>query len=82
VAATAADADARLWRSHLDEFRAIRAATVAFFRELDQGAWSRRGVASGNPVSVRALAYIVAGHTAHHTKVIRERYLPAFAGER
>ena len=76
IAAAAADADARLWRSHLEEFRAVRAATVAFFRELDPEVWSRRGVASGNPVTVRALAYIVAGHVAHHMSVIRERYLP------
>ena len=38
-------------------------------------AWSRIGVASDNPVTVRALAYIIAGHVAHHTNVLREKYL-------
>jgi len=69
-----ADADERSWDSHLDEFAAIRAATVAFFDGLPDVAWDRRGVASDNPVTVRALAYICAGHAAHHLEVLRTRY--------
>jgi hypothetical protein len=75
VAVAGADADSRSWRSHLDEFRAVRAATVELFRDLPAEAWSRGGVASGNPVTVRALAFIAAGHVAHHVWILRERYL-------
>lgn len=75
VAVTRAGADDRSWRSHLDEFRSVRAATLSLFRELPDEAWMRRGVASGNPFTVRSLAYICAGHCAHHVKVLRERYL-------
>lgn len=74
-AAAAACADAVPWARHVDEFRAVRQATVALFRNLPAEAWSRRGIASGNPVTVRALAYIAAGHADHHASVLRERYL-------
>ncbi|CAN5255839.1 hypothetical protein BH23GEM2_BH23GEM2_16450 [soil metagenome] len=59
----------------MEEFAAIRAATVAFFRDLPDEAWSRRGIASDNPFTVRALAWITAGHAIHHARVLRERYL-------
>src|SRR5688500_4833701 len=62
VAVTRAGADDRSWRSYLDELRAIRAATLSLFGGLPDDAWMRRGVASGNPFTVRALAYICAGH--------------------
>ena len=75
VAIATAAADARSWGDHVDEFRAIRAATVPLFRSLPDEAWTRRGVASGNPFTVQALAYIVAGHVAHHVRLLRERYL-------
>jgi len=48
---------------------------LALFKHLPADAWARRGVASGNPFTVRALAYVVAGHVTHHTKILRERYL-------
>ena len=75
VAVATADADARPLSAHVEEFRAVRAATVAFFEHLPVEAWMRRGVASGNPFSVRALAYITAGHVTHHLKILREKYL-------
>jgi len=75
VAVSTAGAEARPWRSHVDEFRVVRAATLAFFQNLPADAWTRRGIASGNPFTVRALAYISAGHVTHHTKILRERYL-------
>ena len=75
VAIATAGADQRPWRSHVDEFRAVRAATLAFFQDLPDDAWVRRGVASGYPFTVRALAYLSAGHVSHHTKILRERYL-------
>jgi hypothetical protein len=75
VAVAAAAADERSWSSHVEEFRAVRAATLTFFHHLPADAWTRRGVASGNPFTVRALAYICAGHVTHHTRILRERYL-------
>jgi hypothetical protein len=75
VAVSVAGADARSWSSHVEEFRTVRAATLSFFRNLPADAWRRRGVASGNPFSVRALAYIAAGHVTHHARILRERYL-------
>jgi hypothetical protein len=63
------------WAQHLEEFRTIRLATISFFRNLPSDAWMRSGIASDNSVTVRALAYIIAGHVTHHTAIIRERYL-------
>lgn len=80
VAISAAGADERSWSSHVDEFRDVRAATLAFFRNLPADAWARRGVASGNPFTVRALAYIVAGHVGHHSTILRTRYLSQAVG--
>ncbi len=75
VAATHAGANARPWQSHVEEFQAVRAATLEFFRYLPPDAWLKRGIASGNPFTVRALAYVTAGHVIHHTKILHERYL-------
>lgn len=72
-----AGADERSWGSHLEEFKSVRSATLALFENLPDDAWMRRGVASGYPFSVRALAYICAGHVEHHLRVLRERYLTA-----
>src|SRR5258708_2743263 len=59
------------------EFGLVRAATIALFRSLQKDAWQRRGVANKNEVSVRALAFIVAGHELHHRLILEERYFPA-----
>jgi len=75
VAISGAGADERTWSSHVEEFAAVRSATSCFFESLADEAWGRRGVASGNPFTVRALAYVTAGHVAHHMRVLRERYL-------
>jgi hypothetical protein len=75
VCVPAARADDFSWASHIDEFRAIRLATMAFFRNLPAEAWMRTGIASENPFTVRALAYITAGHVTHHAAILRERYL-------
>ncbi|MBV9496680.1 MAG: DinB family protein, partial [Acidobacteria bacterium] len=69
-----ARADERSWESHVAEFEHIRASTLDLFRELPSEAWTRQGVASGYPFSVRALAYITAGHADHHMGILRERY--------
>ena len=61
----------------IEEFVAVRRATVWLFRQLSAEAWMRRGIASGNPVSVRAIAYIIAGHELHHRRILQEKYLNA-----
>jgi len=53
----------------------LRRAHLIFFRNLTEEAWDRRGTASDNPVSVRALAYIMVGHERHHLAVLKEHYL-------
>jgi hypothetical protein len=53
----------------------VRAATLAFFRNLPAEGWKRGGVANGNFVTVNALAYIIAGHLEHHMVILQERYL-------
>jgi hypothetical protein len=75
IAAAASGADARSWASLVEEFEAVRAGTLAFFRNLPEEAWTRTGIASGNPFSVRALAYAIAGHADYHNAILRERYL-------
>jgi len=59
----------------IEDYIAVRRATVSLFRNLDEPAWSRRGVANKNEVTVRALAYIIAGHELHHRRIIEEKYL-------
>ena len=59
----------------LDEFLAVRNATLALVRGVPEAAWTRRGVASDNVTSVRALAWIIAGHELHHRAILEQRYL-------
>ncbi len=75
VAVSTAGAGARAWARHVEEFATVRAATLSFFDNLPPDAWMRRGIASDNPFSVRALAYMAAGHVAHHVAILRGRYL-------
>jgi DinB superfamily len=77
VAVAGAASDALPWGHHVDEFRSVRASTAALFEHLPAEAWDRRGIASDNPFTVRALAYIVVGHVTHHLRILRERYLQA-----
>ena len=58
----------------LDEFAAVRQGTLILLRSLDEAAWQRQGVANDNAVSVRALAYVMAGHELHHVADLRNRY--------
>lgn len=73
--ARVAGADRREWADIVAELEAVRAATLALFRGLDAEATERRGSANGATVSVRALAFIIAGHERHHLSILRERYL-------
>src|SRR5215510_2373282 len=58
-----------------DEYEHVRRATISLFSSLDEEAWTRRGTANKNGVSVRGLAFIVAGHERHHVEILRTRYL-------
>jgi uncharacterized damage-inducible protein DinB len=60
-----------------EEFSQVRSATLALLHGLDGEAWERRGTANKNEVTVRALAYIIAGHELHHRRILEEKYLPA-----
>lgn len=75
IAVSASAADDVPWASHVEEFREIRMATISFFRNLPEDAWMRTGTASDKSFTVRACAYISAGHVAHHAAVLREKYL-------
>jgi hypothetical protein len=59
----------------LAEFDHVRAASIALFANLDSAAWQRRGSASDAAISVRALAWLIAGHELHHNRSLREDYL-------
>jgi len=75
IAVAGAKANETAWTDLVDEFRNVRLGTLSFFRNLPEDAWSRTGVASDNPFSVNAIAYIIGGHVAHHVNVLKERYL-------
>jgi hypothetical protein len=75
IAASGAAADNVPWSAHVEEFRRVRLSTISLFRNMPPEAWSRSGIASDNPFTVRALAFLIAGHVAHHLIILRERYL-------
>jgi hypothetical protein len=56
------------------ELASLRRANMPLFHRLDERSWAARGEASGMPVTVRALAYILVGHVRHHAGVLKERY--------
>lgn len=70
----AARFDRRPIRALLDEYCAVRAASIAMFSTFDEAEWSRRGTANGTAISVRALACCILGHELHHMNLLRERY--------
>ena len=70
-----ADFDSRNLADMAEEFATVRRATIQLFQPLNETEWLRRGKANENDVSVRALAYIIAGHELHHMEVLRSRYL-------
>jgi hypothetical protein len=59
----------------VSEFHSVRQATIFLFKHLSEEAWMRKGVAKQGEASVRALAYIIAGHELHHMEILRSRYL-------
>ena len=73
--AAASGADRRTLADLSEELAAVRTSTLLLLRSFAEEVWSRRGVASGNEFTVRSLAWIIAGHSRHHRKVLMERYL-------
>ena len=67
-------AEDRALADYVEEWSAVRRATIALFRNLPSSAWSRRGVANEHPISVQALAYAIVGHVRHHLEVLDSRY--------
>jgi hypothetical protein len=59
----------------IEDYIAVRRATLTLFRNLQEKDWTRHGTVNGNNLSVRALAYIIAGHELHHRRLIEEKYL-------
>jgi hypothetical protein len=59
----------------IDEFETVRRATSSLFSSFDGEAWSRRGIANENEMSVRGIAYVLAGHERHHLEILRAKYL-------
>jgi uncharacterized damage-inducible protein DinB len=67
----------RALADQVEDFIAVRRATLSLLRNLDEAAWMRRGIANKNEVTVRALAYIIAGHELHHRRILEEKYFAA-----
>ena len=63
----------------IEEFAAVRRASILLFQGLDGEAWLRRGIANQKEISVRAIAYLAAGHELHHRRILQEKYLTAAA---
>jgi hypothetical protein len=61
----------------IEDYIAVRRATLTLLRNLDEAAWMRRGIANKNEVSVRAIAYVIAGHELHHRRILEEKYFAA-----
>ena len=58
----------------IQEYEAVRHATISLFKHLDKDAWSRRGIANNNELTVRAIAFMIAGHELHHVSILKNRY--------
>ena len=72
--AEAAGANSRDIEDLMDEYRAVRAASIALLRSIPDGAFSRAGTASDHPLTVSAAAHIIAGHELYHLRSLREDY--------
>lgn len=69
------NANNRSFVDMLDEFELTRRGNILMVKNIDDEGAKRIGTASGNPISVRAMTYIMAGHVTHHLRVLNERYL-------
>lgn len=72
----AGDFESRTLASVVEEYAAVRGATIALIESLPVEAFAIRGQAGKNQITVAALAYLIAGHELHHQRLLKERYLP------
>ncbi|MFT7588002.1 MAG: hypothetical protein ACI959_000208 [Limisphaerales bacterium] len=72
---TASDPSHRSLKSLIEELIIVRNSTICLFENLNPKQWSSKGLASGQTVTTNALAFIIAGHTHHHFRILKERYL-------
>jgi hypothetical protein len=70
-----ADFNKRSLSDLVEEYEHVRRATISLFASLDASAWDRRGKANDTEVSVRGMAFIIAGHERHHVEILKTRYL-------
>jgi len=68
-----AHSDARSLSELLQEFEVVRSSTLALLKSFPAGVEQRSGIANGAPVTVRAMAYIIAGHTQHHLELLKKQ---------
>lgn len=73
--AAASDAQSRSVENIMAEYNSVRQASIALLAGLNDGVFLNMGNANNIPVSVRALAYQIAGHEMHHMNIIKDRYL-------
>lgn len=59
----------------VEQFYNVRIASISNFKLMNEKMWKNKGIASGNSVSVKGCAYIMAGHVMHHTKILHTKYL-------
>jgi hypothetical protein len=70
----ASDFDSRPLADLVNEFSVVREANLLTFRHFTDADWDRTGTVSGNPMSARAIAFIMAGHARHHVRILQEQY--------
>jgi len=67
--------NARELSNLLDEYQKIREATIPLFKSFDETIYDRRGTANNNPLTVRAVMFLIPGHEKHHINILKDRYL-------
>lgn len=75
IYAEEANANKRSIMDLLTEMAVVRQATLSLFKTFSQEELMRNGIASSNPMSVRALGFVIIGHQNHHQRIFKERYL-------
>lgn len=71
------EVEQRGWANLVDEFVIVRHGTIALFDGLPKAAWDRAGKANDSSITVRALAYVIAGHAKHHLDIVAQRLASA-----
>lgn len=74
--APASQAERRTLKDLLREYDAVRSSSILLFESLPPETLDLSGTANGRSITVRALGWVIAGHSNHHVTVLSERYLP------